>query len=275
MVLNKANNTVLADVLDFDDAISTITKKKIEKEQQAKSFHQRNDVALAKIKDIYDKNQAVQACNKYFSNYQIAIIYLAGSQMRHTATKTSDVDLVVIVNSNVDDVLFHKPLVSKQVNFTSNDIEYDCKVYDKNRFYDLINKCSPELIEVLQYQPIYCDNLDKDLCNFLYQKRHSLFLLNPVKSFKAFQGNILNTQERTPRNTDMRKLFKGQAIINAQTKLLANFLQAQINPDCDLKVMLTDWETNLLPNFKPDQQLIKNVRQVFKDNLTKTLKKQL
>lgn len=275
MVLNKANNTVLADVLDFDDAISTITKKKVEKEQQAKSFHQRNNASLAKIKDIYDKNQAVQACNKYFSNYQIAIIYLAGSQMRHTATKTSDVDLVVIVNSNVEDVLFHKPLISKQVNFTSNDIEYDCKVYDKNRFYDLINKCSPELIEVLQYQPIYCDDLDKDLCKLLYQKRQSLFLLNPLKAFKAFQGSILNTQKRTQRNTDMHKLFKGQAVVSSQTQLLATFLQTQINPDYDLKVMLTNWETNLLPNFKPDQQLVEKVRQIFKDNMTETLKKQL
>lgn len=275
MVLNKANNTVLADVLDFDDTISAITKKKTEKQQQAKSFHQRNNASLAKIKDIYDKNQAVQACNKYFSNYQIAIIYLAGSQMRHTATKTSDVDLVVIVNSNVDDVLFHKPLISKQINFTSNDIEYDCKVYDKIRFYDLITKCSPELIEVLQYQPIYCDNLDKDLCDFLYRKRQSLFLLSPVKAFKAFQGSILNTQKRTQRNTDMHKIFKGQAVVNAQTKLLADFLQTQVNPDYDLKVTLTNWEANLLPNFKADQQLIKNVRQVFKDNLTKTLKKQL
>lgn len=225
--------------------------------------------------ETYDINQTIAACQKHFNDCQIAIIYLAGSQMRHTETANSDVDLIVIVNPKLDNILFHQPLVSKQVTFTSNNIEYDCKVYDKVRFYDLITKCSPELIEVLQYQPIYCDNLDKDLCSFLYRKRQSLFLLNPVKAFKAFQGSILNTQKRTQRNTDMHKLFKGQAVVSAQTKILADFLQTQINPDYDLKVLLADWETNILPNFKPDQQLIKNIRQVFKDNLTKTLKKQL
>lgn len=226
-------------------------------------------------KKTYNVNQTIASCQKYFNDCQIATIYLAGSQMRHTETTNSDVDLIIIVNPKLDNILFHQSLVSKQVTFTSNEIEYDCKVYDKVRFYNLITKCSPELIEVLQYQPIYCDNLDKDLCNFLYRKRQSLFLLNPVKAFKAFQGSILNTQKCTQRNTDMHKLFKGQAVVSAQTKILADFLQTQINPDYDLKVMLTDWETNLLPNFKPDQQLIKNIRQVFKDNLTKTLKKQL
>lgn len=226
-------------------------------------------------KKNYNVNQTIAACQKYFNDCQIAAIYLAGSQMRHTETVNSDVDLIIIVNPKLDNILFHQPLVSKQVTFTSNGIEYDCKVYDKVRFYNLITKCSPELIEVLQYQLIYCDNLDKDLCNFLYRKRQSLFLLNPVKAFKAFQGSILNTQKRTQRNTDMHKLFKGQAITSAQTKILADFLQTQVNPDYDLKVMLADWETNLLPDFKPDQQLIKNIRQVFKENLTKTLKKQL
>lgn len=225
--------------------------------------------------ETYDINQTIAACQKHFNDCQIAAIYLAGSRMRHTETANSDVDLIVIVNPKLDNILFHQPLISKQVTFDSNNIEYDCKVYDKIRFYDLITKCSPELIEVLQYQPIYCANLDKDLCHFFYRKRQSLFLLNPVKAFKAFQGSILNTQKRIQRNTDMHKLFKGQAVVSAQTKLLADFLQAQINPDYDLKVMLTDWEVNLLPNFKADQQLIKNIRQVFKDNLTKTLKKQL
>lgn len=226
-------------------------------------------------KKTYNVNQTIVACQKHFNDCQIAAIYLAGSHMRHTKTANSDVDLIVIVNPKLDNILFHQSLVSKQATFTNKNIEYDCKVYDKIRFYDLITKCSPELIEVLQYQPIYCDNLDKDLCNFLYRKRQSLFLLNPIKAFKAFIGSILNTQKRTQRNTDMYKLFKGQAVVNAQTKLLANFLQTQINPDYDLKAMLTDWEVNLLPNFKADQRLIKNIRQVFKDNLTKTLKKQL
>ena len=226
-------------------------------------------------KKTYNAKQTIVACQKHFNDCQIAAIYLAGSRMRHTETANSDVDLIVIVNPKLDNILFHQSLVSKQVTFTSNNIEYDCKVYDKIRFYDLITKCSPELIEVLQYQPIYCDNLDKDLCSYLYKKRQSLFLLNPVKAFKAFQGSILNTQKRTKRNTDMHKILKGQAVVSAQTKLLATFLQTQINPDYDLKVMLTDWETNLLPNFKADQRLIKNIRQVFKDNLTKTLKKQL
>lgn len=226
-------------------------------------------------KKTYNVNQTIFACQKHFNDCQIAAIYLAGSRMRHTEAANSDVDLIVIVNPQLDNILFHQTLVSKQIAFTTNNIEYDCKVYDKIRFYDLITKCSPELIEVLQYQPIYCDNLDKDLCHFLYRKRQSLFLLNPVKAFKAFQGSILNTQKRTQRNTDMHKLFKGQAVVNAQTKLLADFLQTQINLDYDLKVMLTDWEVKLLPNFKVDQQLIKNIRQVFKDNLTKTLKKQL
>lgn len=226
-------------------------------------------------KKTYNAKQTIVACQKHFNDCQIATIYLAGSRMRHTETANSDVDLIVIVNPKLDNILFHQPLVSKQVTFASKNIEYDCKVYDKIRFYNLITKCSPELIEVLQYQPIYCDNLDKDLCSYLYRKRQSLFLLNPVKAFKAFQGSVLNTQKRTQRNTDMHKLFKGQAVIGAQTKLLADFLQTQINPDYDLKVMLTDWEVNLLPNFKADQQLIKNIRQVFKDNLTKILKKQL
>lgn len=226
-------------------------------------------------KKTYNVNQTIVACQKHFNDCQITAIYLAGSRMRHTETANSDVDLIVIVNLKLDNILFHQPLVSKQVVFTSNNIEYDCKVYDKIRFYNLITKCSPELIEVLQYQPIYCDNLDKDLCSYLYQKRQNLFLLNPVKAFKAFQGSILNTQKRAQRNTDMHKIFKGQTVVNAQTKLLADFLQTQINPDYDLKIMLTDWEVNLLPNFKTDQRLIKNIRQVFKDNLTKTLKKQL
>lgn len=208
-------------------------------------------------KKTYNAKQTIVACQKHFNDCQIAAIYLAGSRMRHTETANSDVDLIVIVNPKLDNILFHQPLVSKQVTFTSNNIEYDCKVYDKVRLYDLITKCSPELIEVLQYQPIYCNNLDKKLCNFLYQKRQSLFLLNPVKAFKAFQGSILNTQKRTQRNTDMHKLFKGQAVISAQIKLLSDFLQTQINPDYDLKVMLTDWEVKLLPNFKADQQLIK------------------
>lgn len=226
-------------------------------------------------KRTYNAKQTIVACQKHFNDCQIAAIYLAGSRMRHTETANSDVDLIVIVNPKLDNILFHQSLVSKQVTFTSKNIEYDCKVYDKVRFYDLITKCSPELIEVLQYQPIYYDNLEEELCNFLYQKRQSLFLLNPVKAFKAFQGSILNTQKHTQRNTDMHKLFKGQAIVSTQTKLLADFLQTQINPDYNLKVMLTDWEVNLLPNFKADQQLIKNIRQVFKDNLTKILKKQL
>lgn len=150
-------------------------------------------------KKTYNVNQTIVACQKYFNDCQIAAIYLAGSQMRHTETVNSDVDLIVIVDPKLDNILFHQPLVSKQVTFTSNNIEYDCKVYDKVRFYNLITKCSPELIEVLQYQPIYCDNLDKDLCSFFLPKAAKPIFIKPCKSIQSFSRKYFKYTKTHPK----------------------------------------------------------------------------
>lgn len=64
-------------------------------------------------KKNYNVNQIIAVCQKYFNGCQIAAIYLAGSQMRHTETANSDVDLIVIVNPKLDNILFHQSLVNK------------------------------------------------------------------------------------------------------------------------------------------------------------------
>lgn len=214
-----------------------------------------------------------KACQEHFSQYQISAIYLAGSQMRGTARPDSDYDLIVIVDPTIEGTLLYRQLVSQQSTFTKNGIDYDCKLYEKAKLYELMLKCGPQIIEVLQYLPIYYQQTDQPLIKFIYQHRQELFLLNPIKSFKSGKGIIMNVLDSMHKEHDnIEKVAKYQVLIDSELALLAKFLNTTVNSQQDVASTLAEWETNLLPQYQMNEKLRQELRQIFIDNLLHTLK---
>lgn len=214
----------------------------------------------------------VKVCQEHFKQMQISAIYLAGSQMRHTARPDSDYDLIVIVNPNLEDTLFHRELVSKQSEFVVNGISYDCKVYEKAKLYQLLLKCGPQILEVLQYLPIYYDQSDQTLIKFIYQHRQQLFLLDPVKAFKSGKGIIMNVLDSMHKeHHNLEKVTKYQVLIDSELALLAQFLHTTVNSQQNIVSILAEWEAKFLPQYQKDEQFRQQLEKVFADNLLHTL----
>lgn len=206
-----------------------------------------------------------QLCKNNFSNLDICAIYLAGSRMRHTARKDSDYDLIIVINPTLESTFLHQSLFSKQIAFEDNNIEYDCKLYEKAKFYELIMKCGPQIFEVLQAEPIYCTPNDKQLFEFIYTNRNRLFLIDPVKTFKSGKGIIKNVNDQLTKTNDPNKITKYQVLIESQLKILAKFLHTTVaNQNIDI---LAYWESNLLPEYHIDNKLRQQFKAEFINNL--------
>lgn len=124
-------------------------------------------------------NSALNEVFEVYSTEEVAAVYLTGSRLNNLHTELSDVDLYVLLHQDKESLWLSKP-VSR-----STSGEFDFKVMEVGHFARLLMKMNPNLLEMLQFEPLYCSELFSELANFLFENRDNLLNMNRGRFFSG------------------------------------------------------------------------------------------
>lgn len=162
--------------------------------------------------------EAVSGALADFDKDEVLAIYLTGSRLNNLHTEDSDVDLYVILKQNKRNLVLGN-LKSKE------------KVGDKNykamelaKFFQLLYKTNPNLLEIIFKRPLYASDEYKELGDFIYDNRVEIVSMNTSRYFSSAYHMAKNNYNKVKNGTG--KVAQGRA-----GKELVNFYKAYFQAD--------------------------------------------
>lgn len=153
----------------------------------------------------------------------LCAVYLRGSQMNNLAHEKSDVDLLVVVDTQLRKVL-NSGGFSRDYKGTEGNWEY--KLVDEYSFVTQVLKGNFMFLETLTCRPLYEAAKFSQMSNFLFDNQRDLFTVNPSGTFNSLLGNARSNVKRLQRETDLPNdlmvgtPFQGKLFLNVNKSLL-------------------------------------------------------
>lgn len=167
-------------------------------------------------------NKIIEALKAKYKD-SFCAVYMRGSQLYNLNHAESDIDVIVVVDTQLITVL-NSGGYSRDYKFPGESWEY--KLVDEYSFIKQVLKGNFMFLEALTRRPLAVSPKFEAMANFVYENRQDLFFLNPVGTFNSLIGNskaIIKKLEKDLSDEDKLLVgteFPGKQLQNVERSLL-------------------------------------------------------